>query len=126
LKTGQITIWPAGGDISEVVFIDDTNILYVNGTNAEGDGGISIYSADVSGLDGATLIASLPAPLSGLKATKTSSGDIHFLLSAQAYPNGTAYNEAIAEASASTARIYTSIFVRHWVTNSCIKSVVLK
>ncbi|KAK6079668.1 prolyl oligopeptidase [Seiridium cupressi] len=114
LKTGEITIWPAGGDISEFVFLGDTEILYVNGTNEEADGGVSIYSADVSDLAGAAFIASLPAPFSGLKAAKTSSGDIHFLLSAQAYPNGTAYNEALAEAPASTARIYTSIFVRHW------------
>lgn len=114
LKTGDISIWPAGADLSEFVFIDDTEILYVNGTNEEGDGGVSLYSADVDDLESATLLASLPAPFSGLKAAKTSSGDIHFLVSAQAYPNGTAYNEALAEASPSTARIYTSIFVRHW------------
>ncbi|KAK6207221.1 Prolyl oligopeptidase [Pestalotiopsis sp. IQ-011] len=114
LKTGDISIWPAGADLSEFVFIDDTKILYVNGTNEEGDGGVSLYSADVDDLESATLLASLPAPFSGLKAAKTSSGDIHFLISAQAYPNGTAYNEALAEASPSTARIYTSIFVRHW------------
>lgn len=115
MKTGEITIWPASPDISEIVFIGDTEILYINGTNAEGDGGVSIYSADVSDLDGATLIASLPAPFSGLKAAKTESGDVHFLVSAQAFPNGTAYNEETAEAPANTARIYTSIFVRHWV-----------
>lgn len=99
------------------MFIGDTDILYINGTNAEGDGGISIYSANVSDPDGATLIASLPAPFSGLKAAKTESEDVHFLVSAQAYPNGTAYNENLAETPASTARIYSSIFVRHWVTS---------
>lgn len=115
LKTGEISIWPASPDISEGVFIGDTEILYINGTNEEGDGGISIYSADVSDLAGATFIASLPAPFYGLKAAKTDSGDVHFLLTAQAYPNGSAYNEALVETPASTARIYTSIFVRHWV-----------
>ncbi|ETS83501.1 hypothetical protein PFICI_05377 [Pestalotiopsis fici W106-1] len=114
LKTGDISIWPARDELSEFVFVGDTEILYVNGTNEEGDGGVSLYTADVDNLESATLVASLPAPFSGLKAAKTSSGDIHFLLSAQAYPNGTAYNEALAETPASTARIYTSIFVRHW------------
>lgn len=116
LKTGDISVWPAGDELSEFVFIDDAEILYVNGTNEEGDGGVSLYTADVDDLGSATLVASLPAPFSGLKAAKTSSGDIHFLLSAQAYPNGTAYNEALADTPASTARIYTSIFVRHWVS----------
>ena len=44
------------------------------------------------------------------------SGDIHFLLNALAYPNGTAYNENLAETPASTARIYQDIYVRHWDT----------
>lgn len=52
--------------------------------------------------------------MSGLKAAITESGDIHFLLFGSAYPNGTAYNEETAEAPASSARIYTSIYVRHW------------
>ena len=62
------------------------------------------------------MVASLPAPFSGLKAVATSSGDIHFLLSSLAYPNGTAYNEDLAETPASTARIYQDIYVRHWDT----------
>lgn len=37
-------------------------------------------------------------------------------MNCKAYPNGTAYNEALATPSRSTARIYTSIYVRHWDT----------
>ncbi|KAI0012478.1 alpha/beta-hydrolase [Xylariaceae sp. FL0662B] len=118
LATGEISVWYAGSDISEVVFVGPTNtsIIYINGTNAEGDGGISLYSADANSLESAKLIASLPAPYSGLKAAQTASGDIHFLVYAKAYPNGTAYNEELANTSASSARIYTSIYVRHWDT----------
>lgn len=43
-----------------------------------------------------------------------SDGSINFLLNGQKYPNGTAYNEALAEIPISTARLYDSIYVRHW------------
>lgn len=59
-------------------------------------------------------MASIPAPLSGLKAALTPEGNINFLLNGQRYPNGTAYNEALAETPLSTARLYDSIYVRHW------------
>ncbi|KAI1820493.1 dipeptidyl-peptidase V [Xylaria intraflava] len=118
LGTGEISRWHDGSDISEVVFVGptDTSIIYVNGTNAEQDGGISLYSADANNLESAKLIASLPAPYSGLKAAQTESGDIHFLLYTKAYPNGTAYNEKFAEKPASTGRLYDSLYVRHWDT----------
>ena len=118
LKSGAISTWSTDSNISEVVFIGptDTSILYINATNEEADGGISLYTADATDLASATLVASLPAPFSGLKAASSKSGDIHFLVYAQAYPNGTAYNEDLAETPASTARIYTDIYVRHWDT----------
>ena len=120
LATGDISVWYEGSDISEVVFVgsDPTSIIYVNGTNEEDNGGISLYSANALELEKAKLVASLPAPYSGLKAAQTDSGDIHFLVYSKAYPNGTAYNEALASTSASTARIYNSIYVRHWVSTS--------
>jgi dipeptidyl aminopeptidase/acylaminoacyl peptidase len=44
----------------------------------------------------------------------TPDGSLNFLMNGQKYPNGTAYNEALAEVPASTARLYDSIYVRHW------------
>ncbi|EXJ88470.1 dipeptidyl aminopeptidase [Capronia coronata CBS 617.96] len=118
LTTGEISLLYNGSDISEIVFVGPTNtsILYINGTNEEDDGGISIYGGDITALDDAYLITSLPAPYSGLKAVVTPSGDINFLLNSLAWPNGTAYNEAVVEEPLSTARIYDSIYVRHWDT----------
>lgn len=109
-------MWSTDTNISEVVFVgpNPTSILYINQTNEEGDGGISLYSGDANDVTSASLVASLPAPYQGLKAVATQSGDIHFLVYAMAYPNGTAYNEATAETAPSTARIYTDIYVRHW------------
>ncbi|KIX01618.1 uncharacterized protein Z518_09344 [Rhinocladiella mackenziei CBS 650.93] len=118
LTTGEISLLYQGSDISEIVWVgpSDTSILYINGTNEEDDGGISIYGGDITAIDEAYFIASLPAPYSGLKAVVTPSGDINFLLNCLAWPNGTAYNEALVEEPVSTARIYDSIYVRHWDT----------
>lgn len=44
----------------------------------------------------------------------THSGDVKFVAYAESYANGTVYNEELAESSLSTARIYDSIYVRHW------------
>lgn len=60
--------------------------------------------------------ASLPASFSGLKIANTDSGDVHFLVYGQSYGNGTAFNEELAAKQRSTARIYDSIYVRHWDT----------
>lgn len=122
LDSGDITDWYVGDGISELVFVgsESTSILYLNGTNEEEDGGVSLYFADAESIDNATLVASLPAPYSGLKAAETKSGDIRFLLSAQAFPNGTVYNEQLATPPASTGMIYDSIFVRHWVSNGIL------
>lgn len=58
--------------------------------------------------------ASLPAAFSGLKIAATKKGEINFIANAKSYPNGTAYNEELAAKALSTARIYDSIYVRHW------------
>lgn len=58
--------------------------------------------------------ASLPAAFSGLKIATTESGDVNFIANAKSYPNGTAYNEELAATTLSSARIYDSIYVRHW------------
>lgn len=58
----------------------------------------------------------MPASFSGLKTTITKNGDIRFLVYGQSYSNGTAYNAELASKPLSTARIYDSIYVRHWDT----------
>ena len=63
-----------------------------------------------------TLVASLDAPFSGLKVANTSSGDLHFLVNALAYENGTAYNAETATAPRNSGRLYDNIYPRHWDT----------
>ncbi|EXJ56829.1 hypothetical protein A1O7_07173 [Cladophialophora yegresii CBS 114405] len=95
---------------------NNTSILQINGTNEEDNGGISLYAGDATAIDEAYLVAWLPAPSYGLKAVVTPSGNVNFLLNCLAWPNGTAYNEAFAEEPLSRAKIYDSIYVRHWDT----------
>ncbi|KIW65324.1 hypothetical protein PV04_07594 [Phialophora macrospora] len=118
LTNGRISTLYNGSEISEIAWVgpNDTSILYINGTNEEDNGGVSLYAGDVTAIEEAYLVASLPAPYSGLKAVVTPSGNVNFLLNSLAYPNGTAYNEAFAEEPRSSARIYDSIYVRHWDT----------
>jgi hypothetical protein len=55
LTSGEVTFLADGSEISEIVWIGatPTSVIYVNGTNAEGDGGISLYSADVAAIENA-------------------------------------------------------------------------
>ena len=56
----------------------------------------------------------MPASFSGLKAVTTGTGDVRFVAYAESYGNGTAYNEKLAITPRSSARIYDSIYIRHW------------
>ncbi|EDU43657.1 dipeptidyl-peptidase V precursor [Pyrenophora tritici-repentis Pt-1C-BFP] len=116
-ESGNVTKAPFGSDASEVVWVGDTedSILYVNASNAEIPGGVTLYTADLSGDSfEPKLVASLHAPLSGIKAVKTDSG-INFVGNCLAYEsNGTAYNPELVSAPKSSGRLYDANMVRHW------------
>ena len=116
ITSGEVSFLVDGSEISEIVWTGSENastaVIYVNGTNEEGDGGVSLYSADVTSIGDATLLGSLPAPYAGLKLATTESGDIHFLMYCKAYENGTAYNPEVVPEPLTTARIYTTTWVR--------------
>ncbi|KAL6710353.1 Dipeptidyl-peptidase 5 [Coniothyrium glycines] len=119
LKTGAIS--PSGlnsSEINEVVWLpgSDTGIIYINGTNEEVPGGVTLWVGDIKSPNTSTLVASLDAPYSGLKIAKADSGDWHFLVNALAYPNGTAVNPETEETPHSTARYYSDVYARHWDT----------
>jgi hypothetical protein len=44
---GNITDAPFSSEVSEVVWLGRTNILYINGTNEEIPGGVALYTADI-------------------------------------------------------------------------------
>ncbi|KAF9885016.1 putative dipeptidyl-peptidase 5 [Aspergillus nanangensis] len=118
LKSGKISLLTNDSNVSEIVWLgtDKSSLLYINGTNADVPGGVELWVTDVNNFANGYKAASLPAAFSGLKAVITSSGDVNYVASGQSYANGTAYNEELATKSLSSARIYDSIYVRHWDT----------
>lgn len=76
---------------------------------------MTLYTADLSkDTFEPTLVASLHAPLSGLKAVKTESG-INFVGNCLAYEhNGSAYNPELVTAPKTSGQLYDANFVRHW------------
>ncbi|KAH7066334.1 Alpha/Beta hydrolase protein [Paraphoma chrysanthemicola] len=117
-ETGNTTKAPFGSAVSEVVWVGDTDdsILYINSTNEKIPGGVTLYTADLSASSFAPeMVASLGAPFSGLKAVKTESGNINFVVNALSYGNnGSAYNPELASKAKSLGQLYSSNFVRHW------------
>jgi dipeptidyl aminopeptidase/acylaminoacyl peptidase len=64
-----------------------------------------------------TLVASLNAPFQGLKAARTESGDINFVVNAKAnWNNGTAYNPELVAEPLSSGQLYDNVWIRHWDT----------
>ncbi|KAL4901200.1 putative dipeptidyl-peptidase 5 [Aspergillus multicolor] len=116
LRSGNITVLTDDSNVSEIVWLSDSTLLYINGTNAQIPGGSELWVSGLSNFPSGYKAASLPASFSGLKAVTTDSGDINFVAYAQSYRNGTAYNAELAATSLSSARIYDSIYVRHWDT----------
>ncbi|EPS29403.1 hypothetical protein PDE_04352 [Penicillium oxalicum 114-2] len=119
LDTRKIRVLTNDSNVSELIWMgtDDSSLLYINGTNAEIPGGVELWVSKVDSFEESRYKAgSLPAPFSGLKTAMTAEGDFNFLVYAESYPNGTAYNAELATTPRSTARIYDSIYVRHWDT----------
>ncbi|KAH7398525.1 Alpha/Beta hydrolase protein [Pyrenochaeta sp. MPI-SDFR-AT-0127] len=119
LKSGEISDSGLNSsEINEVVWLPgtDTGIIYINATNEEVPGGVTLWIGDVKTPNTSTLVASLDAPYTGLKVAKTESGDIHFLVNALAYPNGTAVNPETEKKAKHTGRLYSNIYPRHWDT----------
>ncbi|KKK23456.1 hypothetical protein ARAM_003969 [Aspergillus rambellii] len=114
LKSGNIKVLTNDSNVSEIVWLTDWNVLYINGTNSDIPGGVELWVSSVSDMGKGYKAASLPAAFSGLKAVTTDTGDIKYVAYAQSYANGTAYNAELAETALSSARIYDSIYVRHW------------
>ncbi|KAJ5750545.1 hypothetical protein N7533_007573 [Penicillium manginii] len=117
LKSGKVSQLTNDSNVSELTWLGptDSSLLYINGTNADVPGGVELWIADSSDFANSRYkAASLPASFSGLKTAVTESGDVNFLVYGQSYGNGTAYNEELAVTPLSSARIYDSIYVRHW------------
>ncbi|EEQ28807.1 Dipeptidyl-peptidase 5 [Microsporum canis] len=113
LKTGDISVLTTDADVSEITWLGEgTNLLYVNGTDSV-KGGVGIWISDAKNFGNAYKAGSIPGAFQGFKLAK--SGDkINFVGYGQSTTKGDLYNEAAIEKPVSSARIYDSLFVRHW------------
>ncbi|PSN61701.1 hypothetical protein BS50DRAFT_578221 [Corynespora cassiicola Philippines] len=118
LKTGNISDSGLTSDVNEVVWLPgtETGIIYINGTNEQVPGGVTIWIGDLKKPSESTLVASLDAPFSGLKVANTSSGNLNFLVNSLAYKNGSAYNPELVPKPRHTGQLYENIYPRHWDT----------
>ncbi|KAF1846517.1 uncharacterized protein K460DRAFT_386719 [Cucurbitaria berberidis CBS 394.84] len=119
LKSGKISESGLNAsEVNEVAWLPgtETGIIYINGTNEEVPGGVTLWIGDIKTPNTSTLVASLDAPYSGLKVANTSSGDLHFLVNTLAYPNGTAVNPETEVTPSHTGRLYSNVYARHWDT----------
>ncbi|EEP78837.1 dipeptidyl-peptidase 5 [Uncinocarpus reesii 1704] len=117
LRNNRITTLTDDPNVSEIVWLGrGTEILYINGTSSETPGGVEFWVSDTKDFSKAYKAGSAPGPLSGLKAVRTRNGDIKFLTNGKSTPDGTLYNPETAKKYHSSARIYESLYVRHWDT----------
>ncbi|PWY68629.1 dipeptidyl peptidase V [Aspergillus heteromorphus CBS 117.55] len=118
LKSGEISTLTNDSHVSEVIWLgsDASTVLYINNTNAQIPGAVELWISDTSSFANGYKAASLPANLLGIKSVVTDSGDVRYILRGKSYPNGTVYNDKLAATLPSSARIYDSIFPRHWDT----------
>ncbi|PYH96045.1 dipeptidyl peptidase V [Aspergillus ellipticus CBS 707.79] len=118
LKSGDIKTLTNDSHVSEVIWLgsDASTLLYINSTNAQIPGAVELWISDTSNFANGYKAASLPATLLGIKSVVTDSGDVRYILRGKSHPNGTVYNDKLVETLPSTARIYDSIFPRHWDT----------
>ncbi|KAL2369803.1 dipeptidyl-peptidase 5 [Blastomyces gilchristii SLH14081] len=118
LKTGDISLLTDDGSVSEILWLpgdrDGHEILYVNSTSSEVPGGVDLWTSDVRRFERRRKVASFNGPLQGFKAVKTRSGDIKFVAYGQSTSDGKLYNKEQAEKRLSSARIYDSLYPRHW------------
>lgn len=103
--------------VQEVVWLDDNNILYINGTNPDVKGGSQLWLSNALNPTTKTLYASLDAPVSNLKPVLSKNQQPNFIVSALSYPQtGKIYNPETAPKKYTSGLSYESLFVRHWDT----------
>ncbi|KAI5781889.1 dipeptidyl-peptidase [Geopyxis carbonaria] len=118
-SSGKTTLLSNSSDVSEVVWIDDKTLLYLNGSNAAVAGGVELWVTTLAGFEAdAYRAASIPGPLANLKIAPPSSKGkgIRFLLTGKQTLEGKIYNAETEDAPLSTAHVYDQIYIRHWDT----------
>ncbi|KAK4160924.1 dipeptidyl-peptidase 5 [Cladorrhinum sp. PSN259] len=113
IGAGQSTTVVDDNGASEPVWIGANEFIFLKGGE---NGTTSIVHVEdiVSHGPKTTQIASIDGAVSNVKVTPLSNGTLAIVVSGLVTPEGKLYNSETAEKPLSSARVYTSLFARHW------------
>ncbi|PBP27784.1 dipeptidyl-peptidase-like protein V [Diplocarpon rosae] len=112
ITSGAEWLYTNSSAVGDTVWLEGNEFVWFA---SEDDGSTSVAVGDATTPDAEPFSAgSIPGPASGLKLVSISSGNWGYVFTAQAAPNGTLYNSALAEKPLSSGMAYTKAFVRHW------------
>ncbi|KAI1915645.1 Dipeptidyl-peptidase 5 [Ophidiomyces ophidiicola] len=115
LRSSKISPLTQDSSVSEIVWLGKgTEVAYINSTSPGTPGGVDLWISDTKSFSSGYKAASFPGPLSGLKVVLTKNGDVKFVSYGQSSADGKLFNPEAVKKPLSSARIYDSIWVRHW------------
>ncbi|GAB1310120.1 Dipeptidyl-peptidase V [Madurella fahalii] len=114
IDSGRSVLLVDDASASEPVWLGDDEFLHLK----SGDNGSTslMVRRAMSPNSAACEVACIKAPISNVKLKRLTSDTVAFTCSALATPDGQLYNPETAKKPHSSARVYTSLFVRHWDT----------
>ncbi|KKA26390.1 hypothetical protein TD95_001376 [Thielaviopsis punctulata] len=111
IETRRDTVICSAPGYREPIWLSDTEVL-VLGSAVDGVTSINLTDIRTPGI--VSEIARSSGTLENPRVKRLSDDTLAFAVSALTTPDGKLYNPANSKPSYSTAKIYTSLFVRHW------------
>ncbi|KAK3300056.1 Alpha/Beta hydrolase protein [Chaetomium fimeti] len=109
IDSGNSTTVFEGPGASEPVWLGDNDVLYLK----SGDNGSTVLIAWADGIEPYE-VGSVKGPISNVKVKRLLDGTVAFACSAVTTPHGKLCNPETEKKPQSSAKVYTSLFVRHW------------
>lgn len=118
VETGDSWILSTNDKLSDFTWIDDKQFLALQG-HENGSTELHLYSAaaitrTLELRQSYYCAGSIAAPAANLKIASIGNDDYAVVVSAESSPDGSLYNEATAKPLRSSAKLYESLYVRHW------------
>ncbi|KAI5308425.1 hypothetical protein KEM55_005751, partial [Ascosphaera atra] len=109
VKSGDRAV--VANDVGDFQWLDGNHLLWLKG---EENSNTSFIVADVVAKEKTQIAGQVLGPVSDLKITAIAPEVWGVAVSGKARPDGTLHNPANATKPLSSAKLYTSLFVRHW------------
>ncbi|AEO53215.1 hypothetical protein MYCTH_2294250 [Thermothelomyces thermophilus ATCC 42464] len=115
INTGTATTPVDEAGASNPVWLNDDEILYVR-SGDKGSSTLVVRNVTASASSSFYEAGTIQGPIGDLKVKALADGTVALACSASATPDGNLFNPETEVKPHSTARVYTSLFVRHWDT----------